>query len=344
VKSSDSRQQSLHLNNPVANFEFWRVDEAAAKYRIRMPSQVRVSRRRSRRDDDESDEYEAATQQPSSSAKKNGVIDEEIERMARRLVRLALSLEHARLPIRRDAIVKDVLQGASSRCFAAVFTSAQEKLKDTFGMQLEELPAKDKKKGMSMTQMRKQAHRQATQASRTGTQGPLASQRNGKNTAQKSWALQTLLSPELRSATMGVFVKDEALYNTVSGVLLVLVSMSPEQTCSSTKLEGYLRRVGWQVDTPAGKLEEVLKQMRKQGYLDSCKDDSATEAGATLHFLGPRGKAESVNNVKGLTALVQKLYNAEPGSAAAKKVEQSIKGTFEVAMEDGAEDDEYEQE
>ncbi|ORY82029.1 MAGE family-domain-containing protein [Protomyces lactucae-debilis] len=292
-----------------------------------MPSQSQAAgkRRIRRAADDDSDEE--ATQ-----ASSNNLTATEVKRMSQKLVRLALSLEHARLPIRRDLITKEILQGAPRRAFAAVFEAAQTSLQEVFGMRLEELPAKDRKKGMTMTQMRKLAHTQATAATQPGTQASQSARSAAVGTQQKQWVLRTTLSPEIRGATMGVFVKGEALYNAVSGVILVLVSMSAEQTCSSVKLNQYMHRLGWDIDTPAGKLDDVLKLMRKQGYLDSCKDDSSTEAGGVLHFLGPRGKMETSRNVKNLGNLVKKLYNAEPGSAAAKKVEASIKGTLSVAL------------
>jgi hypothetical protein len=65
------------------------------------------------------------------------------EILARKLVRYALSCEYSRIPIRRSDIVSKVL-GPSSKKFKEVFAEAQMMLKETFGMELVELPKSDK--------------------------------------------------------------------------------------------------------------------------------------------------------------------------------------------------------
>ncbi|KAI8976336.1 MAGE family-domain-containing protein [Trametes punicea] len=65
-------------------------------------------------------------------------VQQEAERKARDLVRLALFHEQRRIPLRRDEISKKVL-GSNSRSFNAVFATANDILKRTFGMELVEL-------------------------------------------------------------------------------------------------------------------------------------------------------------------------------------------------------------
>lgn len=62
----------------------------------------------------------------------------------KKLVRLALASEYSRLPIRRSDIGTKVLGEQGSRQFKTVFNAAQEVLRMTFGMQLTELPGKEK--------------------------------------------------------------------------------------------------------------------------------------------------------------------------------------------------------
>lgn len=63
--------------------------------------------------------------------------------MVKKMVRLALACEYQRKPIRRVEVGEKVL-GTNSRQFKAVFEEAQIQLRHTFGMEMVELPAKEK--------------------------------------------------------------------------------------------------------------------------------------------------------------------------------------------------------
>lgn len=67
-----------------------------------------------------------------------------VDVMVKKMVRLALSSEFARLPIRRTEISTKVLGEQGSRQFKLVFDEAQKVLRSRFGMQMVELPAKEK--------------------------------------------------------------------------------------------------------------------------------------------------------------------------------------------------------
>lgn len=64
--------------------------------------------------------------------------------MVKKLVRLAMASEYSRLPIRRNDISAKVLGEQGSRQFKQVFEQAQRELKQRFGMEMSELPARDK--------------------------------------------------------------------------------------------------------------------------------------------------------------------------------------------------------
>lgn len=64
--------------------------------------------------------------------------------MVQKLVRLALSSEYARLPIRRADISAKVLLEQGARQFKPVFAGAQQELRSKFGMEMTELPAREK--------------------------------------------------------------------------------------------------------------------------------------------------------------------------------------------------------
>ena len=63
--------------------------------------------------------------------------------MVKKLVRMALASEYQRRPIRRADISEKVL-GSQGRQFKTVFDQAQQDLRAVFGMELRELPAKDR--------------------------------------------------------------------------------------------------------------------------------------------------------------------------------------------------------
>jgi hypothetical protein len=73
--------------------------------------------------------------------------------MVKKMVRLALSSEFARLPIRRTDISAKVLGEQGSRQFKVIFDETQRVLRSRFGMELVELPAREK---VTITQRRGQ--------------------------------------------------------------------------------------------------------------------------------------------------------------------------------------------
>lgn len=64
--------------------------------------------------------------------------------MVQKMVRLALSSEFARLPIRRADVSAKVLGEQGTRQFKPVFQNAQRLLRDVFGMEMIELPGREK--------------------------------------------------------------------------------------------------------------------------------------------------------------------------------------------------------
>lgn len=69
--------------------------------------------------------------------------DSSLDQMVKKLVRLALASEYQRRPIRRADISEKVL-GSQGRQFKSVFERAQLDLRAVFGMEMVELPARDK--------------------------------------------------------------------------------------------------------------------------------------------------------------------------------------------------------
>lgn len=71
--------------------------------------------------------------------------------MVKKMVRLAIASEYSRLPIRRNDISAKVLGEQGSRQFKLVFNQAQQELRQRFGMEMTELPAREK---VTITQRR----------------------------------------------------------------------------------------------------------------------------------------------------------------------------------------------
>ncbi|KAE8410381.1 hypothetical protein BDV36DRAFT_302801, partial [Aspergillus pseudocaelatus] len=80
-----------------------------------------------------SDSDDDATHHPSST-----------DVMVKKMVRLALACEYARLPIRRAEIGAKVLGEQGARQFKVVFEAAQKVLREKFGMQMVELPVRER--------------------------------------------------------------------------------------------------------------------------------------------------------------------------------------------------------
>lgn len=118
--------------------------------------------------------------------------DEEVTRRAHDLVRIALFMEHRRLPLRRDDITKKVL-APHTRLFTRVFAAAQGILRDTFALELVELPSRaglDQENANEPTQGAAEDH--LTQARKaTGMKKKSAA------TGSKSYILRSTLHPTL---------------------------------------------------------------------------------------------------------------------------------------------------
>lgn len=69
--------------------------------------------------------------------------DNNADQMKKKLVRLALACEYQRRPIRRADVSEKVL-GSQGRQFKKVFEEAQIELRSVFGMEMVELPAREK--------------------------------------------------------------------------------------------------------------------------------------------------------------------------------------------------------
>lgn len=212
--------------------------------------------------------------------------DADLQLMVKNFIRLALALEHTRTPIRRDDVTKRVFVNNHKRCFAQVFDATQQRLRGTFGMELLELPAKQKT--MTMTQMRK-------------------SQSTAKPV--KSWILKSILPPEYKQIAQRQHIESERTYTSVLTIILILVGLSDDVT--ESRIQSALQRLEWYPETPAGPFDEVIARMVKQTYIERVKDEGE---GYSL-ILGPRGKLETLENREEMFEVVARIYKFDEGLA-----------------------------
>lgn len=104
------------------------------------PSPPTTQRRQRRREETSSASPEMSDEEQASASQSASSLNALVQKM----VRLALACEYARLPIRRADISAKVLGEQGSRQFKIVFESAQRELRSRFGMEMTELPAREK--------------------------------------------------------------------------------------------------------------------------------------------------------------------------------------------------------
>ncbi|GAM39223.1 hypothetical protein TCE0_034r10586 [Talaromyces pinophilus] len=208
--------------------------------------------------------------------------------MVKRMVRLALSSEYARLPIRRTEISAKVLGDQGARQFKLVFDEAQKVLRHRFGMQMIELPAKEK---VTITQRR-------------------AAQRVEKpSTATKSWMVMSTLPPPFRipeilppskAPTSFLDSTYTALYTFIISVITLSGGSILEQ-----RLDRYLKRTNIEQYTPIDRTDRLLQRLCKEGYLVRNREMDGGEE-VIEYMVGPRGKIEVGES--GVSGLVRKVY------------------------------------
>lgn len=235
------------------------------------------------------------------------------QQLVKNLIRLALANEHTRTPIRRADISAKVL-GSQSRQFKSVFKSAQTALRSTFGMELVELPARER----TTIKEKRAAQRSQTQTNTSA------------NNSSKQWVLCSVLPPEFRTEeilgpakvpTSDLESAYVGLYSFIVAVIVVAGGQIQRQ-----KLDRILRRMNAEQNTPVDRTDEVLKKMEKQGYIVKVKEQQGGEE--TEDFIvGPRGRVEIGD--RGVGGLVRMVYGMEYGSN--EELERRLVRSLKVA-------------
>ena len=192
-----------------------------------------------------------------------------------------------------------VMAPNSGRQFRHVFAEAQEQLRSVFGMELTELPVKEK-----VTISQKRA------AQRSGTQG---------SSTSKAYILTSTLPARYRNAdvlrpSQIPSTGAEASYVGLTTFILALIYLSASQTISESRLEKHLRRMNADNYVLAGeKTEKVLKRMEKENYIIKVRERDGGGEESVEYIIGPRGKVEV--GERGVAGLVRSVYGKKDAEA-----------------------------
>ncbi|KAK3674777.1 hypothetical protein LTR78_005499 [Recurvomyces mirabilis] len=239
-------------------------------------------RRTTQHQDDEEEDY--------GGDHGNGT-DSNTDQMVKKLVRLALACEYQRRPIRRTDISEKVLGTAGGRRFKDVFAQTQLQLRSVFGMEMVELPAREK-----VTLAQKRAAKSQSQS----------------KTPPAAYVLISILphafhDPQILGPPSIPTAEEESKYISIYTVLVSLISLSGGQL-PVTKMERYLRRLQMEDNTPVtgyAKTELLLKRLEKEGYITKIKELVGAGDEDVFWVIGPRGRVEvGDDGVKGLARTV----------------------------------------
>ncbi|KAJ5408433.1 hypothetical protein N7509_002316 [Penicillium cosmopolitanum] len=220
-----------------------------------------------------------------------------LDAMVKKMVRLALASEYARLTIRRTDINAKVFGEQGTREFKVVFEQAQKELRSRFGMEMVELPAREK---TTISQRR-------------------AAQKTDKpSSGNKSWILTTTLPPSYQSSTIlpptkAPSASTESTYTGLYSFIIALISLNGG-SLAEPKLDRYLTRMNAETHTPIDRTDKLLQRMIREGYLVRTRELDGGEE--QIEFLvGPRGKVEV--GTKGVAGLVREVYGRGVGDGNA---------------------------
>ncbi|KAJ5763994.1 hypothetical protein N7533_002675 [Penicillium manginii] len=255
--------------------------------------------------DDEVPQPSAARRQRTRSSSAAGDDSEDgnsgapssLDAMVKKMVRLALASEYSRLPIRRTDISAKVLGEQGTRQFKVVFEQAQKELKTRFGMEMVELPAREK---TTISQRR-------------------AAQKTDKpSSGNKSWILTTTLPQSYQTSailppTKAPSVGTESTYTGLYSFIIALITLNGG-SLAEPKLDRYLARMNAESHTPIDRTDKLLLRMIREGYLVRTREMDGGEE--QIEFLvGPRGKVEVGTN--GVAGLVREVYGRGEGTPKA---------------------------
>ena len=187
----------------------------------------------------------------------------------------------------------------TGRQFKHVFSEAQDQLRSVFGMEMTELPQKEK---VTISQKRT--------AARTGSQS---------SSSSKAWILTSTLparyrQPKILSPPQIPSTAAESSYIGLTTFVLTLIYLSPSSSISEARLEKHMKRMNADNYVLVGeKTEKVLKRMEREQYIFKVKERDGGGEESVDYVIGPRGKVEV--GERGVAGLVRKVYAKKDAEA-----------------------------
>ncbi|KAF3062091.1 Non-structural maintenance of chromosome element 3 [Daldinia childiae] len=234
-------------------------------------------RRRQSRHKHESDDSEASEEDQDGDVDMEKAGDGTDDQLVRKLVRYALACEYARISIKRDGI-RDKVLGSNTRSFKRVFEGAQAQLQQVFGMEMVELPVKEKR--TLKEKQRANARKAASQSTASSRQYILVS------TLPPGYKSQSIIAPSRIPST-----SEEAAYVGFYTMVISLIVLNGGEL-SDTKLRRYLTRLNASQNLPMDKTDNVLQKIVRQGYVDKVVEKSDGDEDAVTWCIGSRGRVE----------------------------------------------------
>ncbi|KAK3331048.1 MAGE family-domain-containing protein [Apodospora peruviana] len=289
-----------------------------------MPPHQQQRRRHQPVDDDDDNSTEQQNRQDSpenadsdGDEQMGGVQRDESSQLIKKLVRYALACEYSRTPIRRDGIKERVL-GPNGREFKKVFAGAQNQLRATFGMEMAELPTRDR--NLLTADQKRKAAKSQTQKEATSNAYILVS------VLPEQYRTPAIIPPSRVQSAEG-----EASYVALYSIIIAIITLSGGEL-SDPRFRRHLQRLNagenmpsmnpLDENAPNEKTELVLQRMIKQGYLVKVVESKQGDEDSITWHVGPRGKME-VNN-EATASLVRTIYG-EPSDELEKKLQTSLK-------------------
>ncbi|KAF3768816.1 MAGE-domain-containing protein [Cryphonectria parasitica EP155] len=295
-----------------------------------MPPSARRPRRAVDDEGEESDEEQRPRQRPRmvldptehersenyEEEEGDGEDETEDDALIRELVRYAMACDFARVPIRREGIKEKVL-GRGNRSFRRIFQGAQERLRDVLGMEMVDLPVKEK--------LTKEDKRKGE---------TIKSQ--SKIVPSNSYVLVSILpkaykNPKILAPSRLISADEEAAYVGFYTLIVSLVRISGGEVSDSV-LKRHLRRLNAETNAFADyKTEDILAKLQRQGYLVKTGDRQAQQHGQadsnTTWFIGPRGKVELDDEA--VAGLIREVWGPVT-DADANELEEKLANTLEI--------------
>lgn len=248
-------------------------------------------------------------------------------RLIKNVVRLALASEYTRTPIRRTDITQKAL-GTAAKQFKDIFAGAQEVLRDTFGMELVELPMRDAATRTNLTARRAAAAKITSDKAAAsangaggGSGGAAPPSTAGANASSKQYVLTTLLPTTMREPEIMVpHGQRESAYTGLVTLVVCIVYLSG-CVISQAALMRQLRRMNADEYAAVDKTEKVLGMMQRQNYLIRVKDNAGDETSYDYH-LGPRAKVEI--GEEGVLNMIRTVYGQHTPEDLENKVRMNM--------------------